>query len=338
LARSTDTEWWREHEYTLTSHGPLDEDVDPLFEEPPQVARYENLRRLGGGAAGEVWLVRDRELQREVALKLSRGNDARTAGQFALEAQITSQLDHPSIPPVYDAGVDDLARPFITSKLIRGHQPLNALIEHMLEHDGQASHDFGYAHRVQVVLQVAYALDYAHRRAVVHQDVKPENIVLGSFGEVYLLDWGVATVAPHEQADDEHEPPIRVAGHGEAEFRARDDWVVGTPLYMSPEQYAGDDPPHPRNDLYSLCAVLYELLALRHYLTEADDLSDVEAFGEAIRTHVPPSPYELFEGSERPPRELADLCLRGLRKRPEERFESAWQLREALQEWLDSVH
>lgn len=336
VGQSWDSDEWFAREYTITSHGPLDDDVDPLFDEPPQTARYENLRRLGGGAAGEVWLVRDRELQREVALKISHGNDPRTAGQFAMEAQITSQLDHPSIPPVYDAGIDEMARPFITSKLIRGHLPLSRVIERLSDEDEQAWSEFGYARRAQIVLQVAYALDYAHRRGVVHQDVKPENIVLGRFGEVYLLDWGVAAVAPHG-ATDEDEPPIRIAGHGADEADDREAYVVGTPLYMSLDQFAGE-PPHPRSDVYALCAVLYELLALQHYLTEADDLSDLAAFGDAIKHHVPPSPSDLFEPEpDCPPVELSEICLRGLEKDPDARFGSALELREALQAWLEST-
>ncbi|MEZ6186104.1 MAG: serine/threonine-protein kinase [Planctomycetota bacterium] len=331
------TTWnWRDWAFTLDDQGPFETGAatsEPGAEgPPPDFPRYEVLRCLGSGAMGTVWLVRDRELMREVALKLGHKADERTLGQYALEAQISSQLDHPNIPPVYDVGRDDEGRPYLTSKLIRGHEPLKSVIDRLVAADDQAVRCYGYSRRVQVALRIAAALGYAHERCVVHQDVKPENALVGVHNEVYLVDWGVANI---EALSCSTNMPVRVGGAGLEEVTYRASEIAGTPAYMAPELFHGQR-PDALSDQYSFAATLYELLTLRHYLSDAGTLTDLASIALAAKGHPPKPAHEVDLGcGPPPPKALSAICARGLAKARADRFPSMDAFYDALQGWLD---
>jgi serine/threonine protein kinase len=224
--------------------------------------RYEDLGLLGQGGMGEVRRVRDRELNRVVARKQVRADAASPAAlaRFVEELQTTAQLQHPGIVPVYDAGRTADGGVYFTMKEVRGRE-LGAVIRavHGASGEGWGVTADGWSLRrvVGAVAQAAQAVGYAHERGVVHRDLKPANVMVGSFGEVLVMDWGLAKV--RGGAEGEVEDAVEVERTRGATRVGR---VVGTPAYMPPEQARGE-PADARSDVYALGAMLYEALTGR---------------------------------------------------------------------------
>jgi serine/threonine-protein kinase len=294
----------------------------------PAPGRYETGALLGQGGMGVVLVAKDNDLARPVAIKQLKGDapSAHFVERFLREAQITAQLEHPGIVPVHDVGADEAGHFYYVMRLVKGDQTLRRVIGLLAAGDPEAHRTFTFERRVRIIQQVAQILHYAHTRGVVHRDVKPDNIMVGPFGEVYLLDWGVAKVVgsaaePVEVASPLGPATATAAGTG-----------VGTPLYMAPEQARGEVVT-ARTDVYSLSAVLYELLTLKHYL---DDPPSMQLLMQAIVESDPVAAevhYDRRNG--RVPRALSVICDRGLAKDPKKRFASASALEEALQRWSE---
>ncbi len=292
-------------------------------------SRYEPGELLGQGGMGVVVAAKDRDLARPVALKQLRTGSPSVdlVQRFLREAQVTAQLEHPGIVPVHDVGADEAGQFYYVMRLVKGEQTLRRIIELLLAGDEEAHRTFTVERRVRIVQQVAHILHYAHTRGVVHRDVKPENIMVGPYGEVYLLDWGLAKLNGHADGRIEVSAP---AGKDSQTQAGR---IVGTPLYMAPEQIHGAEVT-PSTDVYSLSAVLYELITLEHYLGDAIE-STVELLA-AVEQRDPEPAWKLQRGRNgRVSRALAVVCDRGFEKRPEDRHASARALEEALQRCLE---
>ena len=198
-------------------------------------ARFDDLGFLAEGGMGELRRVRDRVLGAELAMKLLSARHARNdevRALFLAEARATAQLQHPGIVAVQDFGELDDGRPWFTMTIVQG-QTLGTLCR---------SPEGTLRRRISVLRQVADVLAYAHALGAVHRDLKPENIMIGPFGEVRVMDWGLATLP------------------GIAHPLARPGVVVGTPMYMAPEQAAGR-PTTAATDVWALGGILYRLLA-----------------------------------------------------------------------------
>jgi len=214
--------------------------------------RYRVLRRLGKGGMGEVMAVRDETIGREIALKRIRRNDPseRMVARFLREAAIQGQLEHPAIVPVHEIGRDSKGLPFFTMKKVAGTTLAKVL-------DGDRS---GYSRQrlLRAFVEVCLAIEFAHKHGVIHRDLKPDNIVLGEFGEVYVLDWGVAKVI----GEADIEPDTIGSGPGEPTIDRTTipGTPIGTPGYMAPEQAHGFLDVDGRADVYSLGCVLFEIL------------------------------------------------------------------------------
>jgi serine/threonine protein kinase len=217
--------------------------------------RYELVEKLGEGGMGSVYRVVDTALGRQVALKAIRVVDS--SGEFAArllrEAKIIAQLEHPGIVPVHDVGTLPDGRVFYTMKLVQGRRL-----------DQYTSETSGVAERLRTFQKICEAVSFAHARNVLHRDLKPQNIMVGSFGEVLVMDWGLAKVLKAEalSADATEWLPqeARTDGKGHAPDTAHGA-VLGTPGYMAPEQARGEIASMgPRADVYSLGAVLKFLL------------------------------------------------------------------------------
>jgi tetratricopeptide (TPR) repeat protein/tRNA A-37 threonylcarbamoyl transferase component Bud32 len=306
--------------------------VVPFSPEPNE--RYTLTRLHARGGIGQVWLARDSALGREVALKElrpERANDPALWARFLEEARITGQLEHPSIVPVYElARRADDQYPFYTMRFVRGRTLTEATRQyHERRSQGRADplelptllHAFG---------GLCQALAYAHSRGVIHRDLKGQNVVLGDFGEVMLLDWGLAKLVEAPEPDERlPRPPIAPIPQGAV---VRDPTeagqVLGTPAYMSPEQAAGRlDQVDRRSDVYGLGAILYEILAGQPPFSSAE----TEEVLRQVREDEPVPPRRL--NAEAPPA-LEAVCRKAMAKSPDDRYPSATDLLREVQRFL----
>ena len=207
--------------------------LPPSLQPLPFEARYTQERVLGRGGMGEVRLCRDHSIGRDVAMKVVRppkgASRESLERRFVREARVQGQLEHPSIVPVYDAGIAPDGALYFTMKRVRGVSLAHVLRE---LHDRDVATMQRYSRRrlLAIFSQVCMAVHYGHQKGVVHRDVKPANVMLGDFGEVYLLDWGLAAL----RGDPVSEGPDSVDdGHGVHTLATG---MVGTPGYMAPEQ------------------------------------------------------------------------------------------------------
>ncbi|MCB9761823.1 MAG: SUMF1/EgtB/PvdO family nonheme iron enzyme [Alphaproteobacteria bacterium] len=308
-------------------------DVDPSGEfQRPEVERYAVKGMLGHGGMAEVWEAHDAELGRDVALKVIRAGFAakpRLLTRFREEARITAQLEHPAIMPIHEQGTLPDGRPFYTMPCVRGRTLGDTVASlHAVsgpEGWGETASGWTLRRLVEALRTVCEAAAYAHSRGVIHRDIKPSNVLLGRFGQVLLLDWGVARVLgqPAEAPDDG--PDIDLGGlHEPTVFGV----VTGTQSYMAPEQAAaGARAVGPPADIWALGVVLYTLLAGLPPHATADGRRAAAA-GEP-----PPLPG----GGPPAPAELVDICRRSMQVLPEDRFPDAGALAAALTDWLDGA-
>jgi formylglycine-generating enzyme required for sulfatase activity len=288
--------------------------------------RYEARGRLGRGGMGVVERVYDRVLQREVAAKRLRRARGSALRRFLAEARLVAALDHPGIVPVHDAGLDARGRPWFTMPLVSGTS-LSVVLA--LARDGQG----GWSReRVLGVLQkTCEIVAYAHARGIVHRDLKPANVMLGSFGEVLVLDWGLALFSEREEVPAGERADPAAHGAGQAGHRTRAGVLVGTPAYMPPEQAAGEHARvGPQSDVYAVGAILYHLLAGSAPYAEVGPSTD--AVARAVRSG-PPVPLELV--APRAPSELIAICARAMARESSARYADMGALAADLRAFLE---
>jgi serine/threonine protein kinase/formylglycine-generating enzyme required for sulfatase activity len=222
--------------------------------------RYRYVKPLAVGGMGEVHVVRDLQFDREVALKQSHGDQSAALRQrFLREAQITGQLQHPSIVPVHELGFNAAGEPFFTMKRVVGTD-LAELLRGLRSGDRRLEQDYSLLRRLSIFIKVCDAVAFAHAHGVIHRDLKPANILVGDYGEVLVVDWGLARssqLKEPQQLQDSRSWCDRDDG------MTRPGEILGTLAYMAPEQARGDCVYDPRIDVYALGAILYELLALQ---------------------------------------------------------------------------
>lgn len=312
--------------------------------------RFEILKSLGQGGMGEVNLVRDHEIGRTVAVKRLLGDGLEPAGvaRFVDEVRTTGYLEHPNIVPIYDAGVDDQGKCFFIMKHLSG-ETLESIIEKLRAGDPAYHARFTFHHRAHLILGLLNALQFAHARGIVHRDIKPANIMVGPYGEVVLMDWGVAKPLKSDRTSQQASPAIKpeqllaqspedgevIQDAGIAHqrlFATRHGALVGTPAYMSPEQAQGFvNDIDERSDLYSVGVLLHELLSLRHYLHNKRSVMEMLT-GIMLVLPTPHSSENADAVQERPPAELMYVALQAMHKKPEDRYQSANAMIDALQQ------
>ena len=301
---------------------------------PERIGRFEIMEELGRGGRGRVFAAIDPDLGREVAVKLLVDTGSLTdiqLARFVAEAQITAQLDHPNIIPVHEMGVTTDGDIYFVMRRVRGI----SLEEVLYGQPSQETKEFWTRHRfLRAFGQVCNAVAFAHDRGVLHRDLKPGNIMLGPFGEVFVVDWGVARLL---QPTYDRTPagglsmiePDAIGRH--TTLRTQDGVAIGTPGYMSPEQVRG----HPndldaRTDVWSLGTVLYELLSGQpaYVGTSPYDLMFQASKG-------PPVDLRLRVPEQRIPSEIADVCAKALTIDPLGRYLSAAELGDAVEAFLE---
>jgi eukaryotic-like serine/threonine-protein kinase len=285
--------------------------------------RYRVDRLLGRGGMGEVRLCTDLVLGRDIALKTLRDGGG-SHERFLQEARMQGLLEHPAVVPVYDAGEVDRV-PYFTMKRING-TTLAEVITRLAADDPEAAVHYGRRRLLTDFVQVCQAIAFAHDRGVIHRDIKPANVMLGEYGEVYVLDWGIAkrldTPSEHELA-----PTALAKGASETAQGA----VLGTLGYMPPEQLAhtahGVD---HRADVYALGATLFELLTLQPLHARGVDADMVTSTLEGADARA-----RLRAPDREVPPELEALCMRATASDPGRRPADVRELIDALERYLD---
>lgn len=299
------------------------EPLSPVLEGEADT-RYTLEADLGSGGIGKVMRASDRVAGRVVALKTLKGTvgvQADTIERFMAEARVTARLEHPNIVPVYDIGTMSSGQPYYTMRVVK-QRSLQDVLE---SPEGRA--DWPLVRLIGVFVQISRALAYAHRRGVIHRDIKLENILVGDFGEVYLADWGSAKIVPGSPMANP--APLKRTNSSSWRLERVVEFVnvkrdpdnrsglCGTPGYIAPEQIRGDgSATDPRADIFALGVVLYEILTGEHPF----DATTVLGVILATQTRVPKPPRTLVPSC---PLLLEDLCLAMLSKDPAHRPDSA---------------
>ena len=280
--------------------------------------KYGNFKRIAGGGHGVLQACVDRNLGRTVAIKsLNPEHEEfeRDRRRLLREARITAQLQHPNTVPVYELGKDAEGRLFFAMKKVEGEDLFKVLVR-IAQGDAGTREEYSLDRLLGVLILASSALGYAHSRGVIHRDVKPENILLGPFGEVYLMDWGVAKLWGMADDTEGDVPPEELYQRLTATGKR-----AGTPLYMSPEQIASGAVVDERSDIFSMGVVLYEVLAQREPFRGAN----IDETFKNIKILTPPPPSEVAQHMTIPDR-LDEICLKAIEKRPGNRYQSILEL------------
>lgn len=291
--------------------------------------RFEELGLLGEGGMGEVVLARDHDIERDVALKrLPTDCDLGRVVRFTEEIRTVGQLEHPNIVPVHDVGIDAAGRYFFVMKHLRG-ETLESIIQRLASGDEAAHARFTFPVRQQIFLGVLNALAYAHRQGFIHRDLKPANIMVGPYGEVTVMDWGLAKRVRTPERD--HGDTTLISGPRDGTvLQTQLGMVMGTPMYMSPEQARGaNDELDERTDIYSLTVLFHEFLHLEHYLKARTDARDVL---KGVLADTPVLHQMNLKGRRfQVPAELDWFLARGFEKDPARRYQSIEEMQGELQ-------
>ncbi len=313
--------------------------------------RYAQRGEIARGGMGLILRVWDEDLRRELAMKVVLGESGQATtgeippkvlGRFLEEAQVTGQLDHPGIVPVHELGLDERGAVFFTMRLVKGRD-LKEVFECV--HEGDP--DWPLTRVLWVLLKVCEAMAYAHSKGVIHRDLKPANVMVGRFGEVYVMDWGLARVLGQP---DRHDLRLKDEGTSlsfvQSDRRAdashssdsvlftMDGDVVGTPAYMAPEQARGEiERLGPRSDVYSLGAMLYHLLTGEMpFVPSGARVSQHMVLRAALEG--PPRAVSALRPDL--PEELVAICDKAMARELEQRYPDMGALGDDLRAYLEN--
>lgn len=277
--------------------------------------RYGDSMLLDEGGMGHVLLAHDRSMRRDVAVKRLRSEYAAREDlriRFLREAEVQGGLEHPGVVPIYDVGDAPDGAPFFAMKRLQG-QTLHAILNAVAAGDPVAAARFPLRRRIEIFESVCQTLLFAHHSGVVHRDVKPANIMVGEFGEVYLLDWGIAKIMA--------QPTL--------EQQTRTGEQMGTPGYMAPEQAIGSLDVDEGADVYSLGVVLFELLTLQPLFSGDADTKIRLTLQDQSDSPAERSPLLDI------PSELDQLCREAITFDPQSRLANVREVHARILGWLD---
>jgi serine/threonine-protein kinase len=288
--------------------------------------RYTLGKVIGRGGMGEVRIARDRRVDRDVAIKVLRGErrSEDAIARFLREARVQGRLEHPAIVPVHDLGVDPAGEPYFVMKRLAGVTLADVV------RTGDAL--WPKRRLLARLVDVCLAVEFAHTRGVIHRDLKPANVMLGDFGEVYVLDWGLARIADDDPTGPDDPSPDH-AGIVLADLRATSDSsghtvagaLLGTPGYMAPEQMRGEA-VDKRADVYALGLVLYEIVTRVPAIPTGGDAFEATLAATCFRpSAVAPDIAP----------ELDDICAHATAADRAARLPTARALADRIQAYLD---
>lgn len=288
--------------------------------------KYDELKPLSEGGTAQLFLTEDVNLHRKVAYKTLhqdlQDSDIETQ-RFVREARVTANIQHPGTVPVYELGRDRAGQLFFTMKRVHGQDLRQILLD--LKHEvPEAVEKFPLPRLLDILIQVSQTIAYAHEIGVVHRDLKPANIIVGRFGEVYVLDWGLAKILggktlAKEIGESESPPDLSLTRSG---------IHYGTPLYMTPEIARGLSDLDEKSDVFALGILLFEMLTLQPFL-QGEDITE-------IKTKLLEEPYRLprdVAPDRKIPKDLQAICMKALHRSRGHRFSNARLFLEDLQRY-----
>ncbi len=300
--------------------------------------KYRRPEKIGKGGMKEILKVRDRDTARDLAMAVLSGNTGANESsmtRFIYEARITASLEHPNIVPIHDIGLDDDSKPYFTMKLIEGESLAHVLMNVAADSPGYRQ-KYNLLHLLNIFVNVCNAIDFAHSKNIIHLDLKPENIQIGSYGEVLVVDWGLAKNLDDRDPGNAHEHSGRLESirrdDGSAPHHTMDGEIKGTPGFMAPEQAAGHNQlKNTLTDIYALGALLYSMLTLKKPVsgTKLEELLDKTMAGDII--------HPLKRSPERNiPTPLAAITLKAMALRQEDRYQTAAELIKDIQNYTEN--
>ncbi len=300
---------------------PALDEAELLATMPYGDARYVVGDLIGMGGMGDVLRATDAQIGRDVAIKRLRSATKTSLRRFLREARIQGRLEHPAIVPVHEVAVDATGRPYFVMKRLTGTTLAELLSAKERGEAPSPTEPHTLSRLLRAFSDVCLAVEFAHTRGVIHRDLKPQNIMLGDFGEVYVLDWGVARVIGDDRIDS-----VEVAGRpsgpiGTTEVGA----VLGTVGYMPPEQLRGL-PVDRRADVYALGCILFEILTGQPLHPRGEMTAVLEDYDARASVRAP--------DREVPP-ELEELVVHATEREPEARPATARELSDRVQRYLD---
>lgn len=328
-----------------------------LARRPRSTGRYIIEGEIARGGMGSVLRAVDCDIRREVAVKyLLNQSDAGKKLRFIEEAQITGQLEHPNIVPIHELGIDALNRLFFSMKMVKGLS-LAQVLDQLRQNPKIAEKEFSLGRLLNIFVNVCNALAYAHSRGVVHRDLKPANIMIGDFGEVYIMDWGLAKVLKWDGPTPEGAAPLATpiaespstapvavpmtqgsvvatvvtSRESEADL-TQEGAVLGTPVYMPPEQASGNvQAIDQRSDIYSLGAILYEMLTLQPPIDKQGGYLAI--LMRVMQGEIVPPDRRARAGKV--PRELSAIAMKALARQPQDRYANVEALRRDIERFQE---
>ena len=343
----------------LPSEDEYEQVVDDFYKNLKSEHPYKYLDFIGEGGMGIVEMVKDKKCLRSIAKKtLNKAKfDQESIVRFTEEAQITAQLEHPNIVPVYEMGLDENNQLYYTMKMVKGRN-LKEILNSIKSGNRDIIKKFPLSNLLEIYMAVCDAMSYACSRKIVHRDLKPDNIMVGDFGEVYLVDWGLSKIISNDSGKSVDVIPEWIikevynkqdisTGKILKELRRVDslrtrdlnlnisfnDILIGTPQYMAPERISGE--ADECSEVYALGAILYNILTLE-LTVSGDNLEEIvtKIFEEDIKNPLQFKNLPHLPGGK-VPSGLAAVTMKALSAEPVNRYHTVTQLRNEISAWED---
>jgi serine/threonine protein kinase len=305
------------------------------------IRRFTGIKTIGLGGIGSVLSGYESSLKRDIAIKILRPayrSKKKFLNRFIREARATAQIEHPNIVPVHELGVMDELGVFFTMKKVEGEN-LRTVIQKLNENDPVYLSKYTRIRLLEIFIAACNGVAFAHSKGIIHRDLKPANIMLGDFGEVLVMDWGlVKYIGDKNQLDEEQKIDIETnidgLGAKDDSMMTLDGSISGTPAFMAPEQASGRiNEIDERSDLYSLGAILYTILTTKSSPFD-EKLTTNEVLSHVVNNYF--SPPRKRSPKLKIPKELEAICLKAMQRNKQDRYVSVKDLIRDIHNFMEN--